>query len=128
MDEKVKKAALENLERLVARIKELEKKLANSQNSRCWWDGESCQKYSEIRGLQYCGIVCSQCSRLDEETLWTVLDQACIFRGSSLLPEDAVTEGKEDGIEETWQEIHENILDVMADVGVESVGPADLAD
>lgn len=119
MDEKVKKAALENLERLVARIKELEKELANSQNSRCWWDGDFCQKYSEIRGLQYCGIACSQCSRLDNDALWSVLDQACIFRGSSLFPDDAVTEGKEDGLEEAWQEIHENILGVLADVSID---------
>ena len=97
MDETLKKAVLENLQRLVARIKVLEGEAGKCRVNQCWWDGDLCQKYSEIRGLQYCGIVCSRCQRLDKESFWFVLDRACIFRGSSLLPNDAVTEGKKMG-------------------------------
>lgn len=121
MDETAKKAALENLRRLAARIKELNKEaveqeekitlltgqLAKVQGQRCWWDGESCQKYSEIRGLQDCGIVCSQCQRLDKETLLFVLEQTLLIK---------------EGLEEAWEEIDEKIADIMAGAGVE---PAD---
>ncbi len=141
MDEGKKKAVLENLQRLAARIKELEEEvgeqekrinqLAKLQGNRCWWDGKSCQRYTEINGLQYCGRACSECHRLDKETLSFVLARAVACGGfhseyeMEQKIEEAEAGGKEEGLENAWNEIHEGLLDLMAGVGVEPCGSHD---
>ncbi len=112
--EGIKRAVLENLQKLAARIKELkgeaEKQkekivFLTNQHHQCWWDGGSCQRYSEICGFQDCGATCAQCSRLDIEKFWFVLERLNIDIGDD---------------EDAWQEIHENILEIMDETGIES--------
>ncbi|MBU4142960.1 hypothetical protein KJ590_03090 [Patescibacteria group bacterium] len=129
MDEKVKEAVLGNLERLVARIKELEEEVAKLRNNsnQCFWDGRECRRYSEIHGLQECSITCNSCPRLDIDDLSAALDR--IFPDSNLSPscseetlKEAEIENRRAGEEDAWQEIEKETVAKLADAGIE---PAD---
>jgi len=126
---------LENLGRLQSKIKLLqhELRLEKEKNSQppknlCWWDAKPCGRYTQILGMQETGIRCRDCSRVDDDSLALLLEE--VNPGCLQGPLDEAKEEAEEKIEkakgdqeETLQEIHEEILNVMADANAEPVDP-----
>lgn len=143
MEEWLKKATQENLQRLVNRIKELEAKAKAQQDlierlkigadtNLCWWDGKQCRRQSEISGLQSCGRACAECHRLDgkdlSETLERVLASQVLFTDIQVKAniEEAESKSNDEGQGEAWREMYEELLGIMGEAAIEPVDPKSL--
>jgi mannose/fructose/N-acetylgalactosamine-specific phosphotransferase system component IID len=88
--------------------------------NRCWWDTKPCQYYSEIKGFQEARDLCNGCWRVDRERFISILEETIpditqCFRDEEKAAKEAIKEETEAEVEETWQEIHEEILGVIAE-------------
>jgi len=103
---------------VLAKDKELQK--VGSKNS-CWWDAKPCLNYSETAGFQEVGTFCNGCSRVDQERFAFILEQIVpdLLRFYKNEAEEKTNEeiklAKAEASSEVWQEIHEEILGVIAE-------------
>lgn len=130
-----KKTILENVGRLKERIHFLEKELAASRaklqdekakhfKNLCWWDAKPCACYTELAGLREAGKQCSRCYRVEGEVLCSILAEIEFSGYTESVQEwkqevDATRKAGEELLDETLQEIHEEVLDFLAEAGVE---------
>jgi hypothetical protein len=133
MEKDTKELILEDVKKLTKRIislteeltlKVVELKLEKEKNASsknlCWWDAQSCPRCTEIKGLQEAGSRCSDCHRVDKDALNNLLEGIMLIASKEDLEtekEEAKKEAKEEN-EEVLQKIHEEILDIMAEVNV----------
>jgi hypothetical protein len=134
MGKDTRELILENVKKLTERItslteeltlKGLELKSEKEKNVRfknlCWWDAKVCPRYTEISGLQEAGLRCSDCYRVNKDSLNHLLEGINLIASEEELEaekEEARKEDKEQ-FEETLQEIHEGIVSIMAVANVE---------
>lgn len=91
-----KEELLESLKKLREKIAELSEK-KEKRNNICWWNGEECPFYLEMKGLENASSRCCGCSHLDEERLLSILED--------IFPDYDFNETeKEEDREETWKE------------------------
>jgi len=126
-----KKNALADLEKLrkimdgmKARLQTKEEEILlaakNTIVNRCWWDTKPCQYYSEIRGFQEARDLCNGCWRVDRKRFIFILEETVpdftqCLRDEEEAAKEAIEKGAKAEMEETWQEIHEEILGVIAE-------------
>lgn len=111
-----KKELLKSLKELREKISELNARKDKKDNT-CWWDGEECPFYLEMKGFENAGPRCCGCSRLDEERFFSNLED--IFKGYDFFEESregVKEEGKEEAEKEICEEISEEIEEILEEM------------